>query len=142
MRAADRLSQYYKDLMRLSNECRLAHEQWDVNITKRSAVETKKDHPAFPNSDSTLHNRTFHPQANKCKAYSPAISTILSDTASSPSTSNCEELKGKVQEKLMEQKSEHSSISSLSTTKASIIEMKMADSTMSTHHSDGKCEPR
>uniref|UniRef100_A0ABK0LDN7 Leucine-rich repeats and IQ motif containing 1 n=1 Tax=Rattus norvegicus TaxID=10116 RepID=A0ABK0LDN7_RAT len=141
MRAADRLSQYYKDLMRLSNECRLAHEQWDVNITKRSAVETKKDHPAFPNSDSTLHNRTFHPQANDCKAHSPAISTILLDTASKPSTSNCEELKGRDQEKLMEQKSKHSSISSLSTMKASIIEMKMADSPMSTHHSDEKCEP-
>ncbi|XP_076776223.1 leucine-rich repeat- and IQ domain-containing protein 1 isoform X2 [Arvicanthis niloticus] len=133
MHAADRLSQYYKDLMRLSNECRRAHEQGDVNTTKRSAAETEKNHTDFPNTDSTWQNKAFH-KTNNCEAESPAVSVNPLDTASKPSASNCEEVKGKNQETPMVQKSEHSRISSLSTSRASFIEIKMADSPMSNHH--------
>ncbi|XP_028638940.1 leucine-rich repeat and IQ domain-containing protein 1 isoform X1 [Grammomys surdaster] len=136
MHAADRLSQYYKDLMKLSNECRCAHEQGDVNTIKRSAAETEKNHPDFSNTDSTLQKKAFHAETNNCEADSPAISTNLLDTASRPSASNCEELKGRNQEQLIVQKNEHSRINSLSTSRASFTEIKMADSPMSNQHND------
>ncbi|XP_031205277.1 leucine-rich repeat and IQ domain-containing protein 1 isoform X3 [Mastomys coucha] len=141
LHAADRLSQYYTDLMKLSNECRHAHEQGDVNTITRSASETEQNHLDFSNNDSTLQNKAFPAWSNSCEADSPAISVSLLDTASRPSASNCEERKGRNQEKLMTQKSEHSRISSLSTSRASFIERNMADSPMSIHHSAEQCEP-
>ncbi|GAB1295540.1 Leucine-rich repeat and IQ domain-containing protein 1 [Apodemus speciosus] len=141
MHAADRLSQYYKDLMKLSNECRSAHEQGDVNTIKRSAAEPEKNQPEFSNTDSTLQNKTFHVQANNWEADSPAISANLLDPASRPSTSNCDELKGKKQEKLMVQDSEDRRISSLSTSRGSFIEIEKADSPMRDHHNAEQSEP-
>ncbi|XP_006514319.1 leucine-rich repeat and IQ domain-containing protein 1 isoform X3 [Mus musculus] len=141
LHAVDRLSQYYKDLMKLSHECRRAHEQGDVNTTERSAAETNKNHPDFSNTDSALQNKTLHAQTNSCEADSPATSPNPLDTVFRPSTSHCEELRGRNQEKLMAHKSEQSRISSRSNSRASFIEMKMADSPMSNHHNAERSSP-
>lgn len=141
MHAADRLSQYYKDLMKLSNECRSAHEQGDVNIIKKSAAEPEKNQADFSNTDNTLQNKTFHVQTNNWETDSPAISADLLDPASRPSTSNCGKVKGRNQEKLMAQESEHSRISSFSTSRGSFTEMEKADSPMCDHHNAEQHEP-
>lgn len=141
LHAVDRLSQYYKDLMKLSHECRRAHEQGDFNTTERSAAETNKNHPDFSNTDSALQNKTLHAQTNSCEADSPATSPNPLDTVFRPSTSHCEELRGRNQEKLMAHKSEQSRISSRSNSRPSFIEMKMADSPMSNHHNAERSSP-
>ncbi|XP_035314337.1 leucine-rich repeat and IQ domain-containing protein 1 isoform X1 [Cricetulus griseus] len=136
LHAADKLCHYYRNLMKLSNECRRAHELGDVAIIKRAEPETEKNHPALSNPNSTLQNKVFHSWTDKYEADPPNTSDNLMDSGYRPPSLTCEEPEGRNQEKNMT----HSRISSPSTRRASCIEMKMANSPMSnpqsTEHSE------
>ncbi|XP_052609200.1 leucine-rich repeat and IQ domain-containing protein 1 isoform X2 [Peromyscus californicus insignis] len=122
LRAADKLCHYYENLMKLSDECRRAHEHGDVNIIKRTEPDTEKKHPAFSNTNSTLQNEGFHSWTD-----SPDTSENLMDSGSRPSPLNWEEPEGS-QEKNIVQKNENSRIGSPTTRRASFREMKIANS--------------
>ncbi|XP_036025960.1 leucine-rich repeat and IQ domain-containing protein 1 isoform X1 [Onychomys torridus] len=125
---ADKLCQHYENLMKLSNECRRAHEHGDVNIIKKAEPETEKKHPASSNTNSILQNKVFHSWTD-----SPDPSENLMVSGSRPSPFKWEEPEGRSQEKNMAQKNEHSRIGSPSTRRASFREMKMANSPMDNH---------
>ncbi|XP_038170895.1 leucine-rich repeat and IQ domain-containing protein 1 [Arvicola amphibius] len=135
LHAADKLCHYYKNLMKLSNECRRAHEHGDVNIIKSPEPETKKNHPSLSNTNSTLQIKVFHSQTDKYKADSPDTAENPMDAGSRPSPANCEEPEERGEEQNMTEKNEHSRMHSPSPARASFIEMKMANSPMSNHQS-------
>ncbi|XP_040610901.1 leucine-rich repeat and IQ domain-containing protein 1 isoform X3 [Mesocricetus auratus] len=128
LHAADKLCHYYKSLMKLSNECRRAHECGDATVIKRVEPETKETQPALSNTNSTLQN--------KYEADSPNTSGNLIDSDNRPPPLICEEAEGRNQEENMA----HSRIHSPSARGTSFIEMKMANSPMSspqsTEHSE------
>ncbi|XP_051028902.1 leucine-rich repeat and IQ domain-containing protein 1 [Acomys russatus] len=141
LHAADKLSHYYKNLMKLSNECRRAHEHGAVNILKRAEPEVEEKNPAFSNTDSMLQNEVFHSWTNNYKLDSPDSSEKLTDSGSRPSPLNQEELEERNQETLMAQQKEHSRTNSLSIRRASFIEPKMENSLMSSHQHAEQSEP-
>lgn len=128
--------------MKLSNECRRAHEHWDVNIVKSPESETEKNHPALSNTNSTLQIKVFHSQTDKYKADFPDNAENLMDTGSRSSPANFEEPVGRGQEQNMTEKNEHSRMHSPSPARASLIEMKMANSPMRNHQSSEHSETR
>ncbi|XP_041529524.1 leucine-rich repeat and IQ domain-containing protein 1 [Microtus oregoni] len=138
--AADKLCHYYKNLMKLSNECRHAHEHEDVNIIKSPESETEKKHPVLSNTTSTLQIKVFHSQNDKYKTDFPDNAENLMDAGSRPSPANCEEPVGRGQEQNMTEMNEHSRMHSSSPARASFIEMKMANSPMSNHQSSEHSE--
>ncbi|XP_057613895.1 leucine-rich repeat and IQ domain-containing protein 1 [Chionomys nivalis] len=140
LHAADKLCHYYKNLMKLSDECRCAHEHGDASIIKSPESETETNHPALLNTNSTLQIKVFHSQADKYKADFPDNAENLMDAGSRPSPANCEEPVGRGQEQNMTEKNEHSRIHSPSPARASFIEMKMAKSPMSNHQSSEHSE--
>ncbi|XP_026640426.1 leucine-rich repeat and IQ domain-containing protein 1 [Microtus ochrogaster] len=140
LHAADKLCHYYKNLMKLSNECRHAHEHEDVNIIKSPESETEKNHPVLSNTTSTLQIKVFHSHTDKYKADFPDNAENLMDAGSRPSPANCEEPVGRGQEQNMTEKNEHSRMHSPSPARASFIEMKMANSPMSNHQSSEHSE--
>lgn len=142
LHAADKLCHYYKNLMKLSHECRRAHEHGDTNIIKNPEPETDKIHPALSNTNSTLQIKGFHSQTDKYKADSPDTAENLMDAGSRPSPVNCEKSEGRGQEQNMTEKNEHSRMHSPSPARASFIEMKMANSPMSNHQSSEHNETR
>ncbi|XP_076409963.1 leucine-rich repeat- and IQ domain-containing protein 1 isoform X2 [Peromyscus maniculatus bairdii] len=133
LHAADKLCHYYENLMKLSNECRRAHEHGDVNIIKRTEPDSKKKHPAFSNTNSTLQNKDFRSWTDRYKADSPDTSENLMESASRFFPLNWEAPEERSQEKDMAQKNEQGRIGSPSTRRASFQEMKMADSPVNSH---------
>uniref|UniRef100_A0A8C8TCY5 Leucine-rich repeats and IQ motif containing 1 n=1 Tax=Peromyscus maniculatus bairdii TaxID=230844 RepID=A0A8C8TCY5_PERMB len=133
LHAADKLCHYYENLMKLSNECRRAHEHGDVNIIKRTEPDSKKKHPAFSNTNSTLQNKDFRSWTDRYKADSPDTSENLMESASRFFPLNWEAPEERSQEKNMAQKNEQGRIGSPSTRRASFQEMKMADSPVNSH---------
>nr|XP_048274669.1 leucine-rich repeat and IQ domain-containing protein 1 [Myodes glareolus] len=140
LHAADKLCHYYKNLMKLSQECRQVHEHGDTNIIKNPEAETDKIHPALSNTNSTLQIMGFHSQTDKYKADSPDTAENLMDECSRPSPVNCEEPEGRGQEQNMTEKNEHGRMHSPSPARVSFIEMKMANSPMSNHQSSEHSE--
>ncbi|CAH7331295.1 unknown_gene_5959 [Phodopus roborovskii] len=135
LHAADKLCHYYKNLMKFSNECRHAHEHGDVTVIKRAEPETKKNHPALSNTNSTLQNKAFQSCTDNYEADSPNTSEDLMDPGCGPSPLTCKEAEGRNQEEIMVQKNEPRSINSPSTRRASFMETKMTNSPMSNHQS-------
>lgn len=128
MDAAENLCHYFKKLMTLSNEFRYAHEQGDVSTTKRGESEAQQNHLAPADSDSILQNRALHSCANKHKLDSPDISEKWMDYGSSPSlltNSLCEDMEGRNQEKIVDQKREDSKASSIPTKRIPFMETVM-----------------
>ncbi|XP_049991551.1 leucine-rich repeat and IQ domain-containing protein 1 isoform X3 [Alexandromys fortis] len=140
LHAADKLCHYHKNLMKLSNECRRAHEHGDVNITKSPESETEKKHPVLSNTNSTLQIKVFHSQTDKYKADFPDNAENLMDAGSRPSPANCEEPVGRGQEQNMTEKNEHSRMRSPSPARASFIEIKVANFPMSNHQNSEHSE--
>lgn len=128
--------------MKLSNECRRAHEHGDVKSTKSPESETEKNHPVLSNTNSTLQIKVFHSQTDKYKADFPDNAENLMDAGSRPSPANCEEPVGRGQEQNMTEKNEHSRMRSPFPARASFIEMKMANFPMSNHQSSEHSETR
>ncbi|CAO2581570.1 Leucine-rich repeat and IQ domain-containing protein 1 [Lemmus lemmus] len=133
LHAADKHCHYYKNLMKLSNECRCAHEHGDVNIIKSPEPETEKNHPIHSTTNTTLQIKVFHSQTDKYKADSPDTAENMLNSVSRPSPLNFEEPEGRDQEQNMTEKNEHSRMLSQSPARAPFIEMKMANSPMSSH---------
>ncbi|KAL6079172.1 hypothetical protein STEG23_034662, partial [Scotinomys teguina] len=133
LHAADKLCHYYKNLMKLSHECRYAHEHGVINIIKKTEPETERKHPVLSNTNSTLQNKAFPSWTDTYKADSPDTSENLMDSGSRPSPLNLEEPEGRNQEKSMAQKNEPSRVGSPSTGRASSRKMKRANSPMHNH---------
>nr|XP_012596288.1 leucine-rich repeat and IQ domain-containing protein 1 isoform X2 [Microcebus murinus] len=134
---AENLCDYFKKLMTLSNECRYAHERGDVNITKRDESEAWQNHSDSTNSDSTLQNRLSYSKANEHKLGSPGISEKWMNSGSSHSPlssfSTCEDMEGRNQEKLVDQKREDSKVSSIPTKRIPFMETGMTNSLLKNH---------
>ncbi|KAK2503969.1 hypothetical protein MC885_015960 [Smutsia gigantea] len=113
--AAENLCRYFKKLMTLSNEYRCAHERGDISITQRDESEVQQNPMSHANSDSALQTRVLCSCANGHKVDSPDISEEWVDSSSSHSllinSSLCEDMEGKNQEKIVEQKREDSKAS-------------------------------
>nr|XP_010973389.2 leucine-rich repeat and IQ domain-containing protein 1 [Camelus dromedarius] len=124
--AAENLCHYFKKLMTLSNECRCAHEQGDVSITKRGGSEAQQNHLALTNSDSILQNTVPYSCVNEHKLDSPGISEKWkeSGTSHSPLTSLSlsEDTEGRNHSKIVGEKREDIKASSIPTKRVPFME--------------------
>nr|XP_017535822.2 leucine-rich repeat and IQ domain-containing protein 1 isoform X1 [Manis javanica]XP_017535823.2 leucine-rich repeat and IQ domain-containing protein 1 isoform X1 [Manis javanica] len=135
--AAENLCHYFKKLMTLSNEYRCVHERGDISITQRDESEVQQNHLSRTNSDSALQNRVLYSCANEHKPDSPGISEEWVDSASSHTlsinSSLCEDMEGKNQEKIEEQKREDSKASYTLTERIPFMETVMTKSLLKNH---------
>ncbi|XP_006727087.1 leucine-rich repeat and IQ domain-containing protein 1 [Leptonychotes weddellii] len=128
--AAENLCHYFKKLMTLSNEYRYSHEHWNVSITQIEESEAQQNHLAPTNSDSILQNRV-HSCANKYKLDSPDTSEKWMNSDSSHSTltnSLCEDMEGRNQEEIVDQKREDSKSNSIPIKRIPFMETVMTSS--------------
>ncbi|XP_021543181.2 leucine-rich repeat and IQ domain-containing protein 1 [Neomonachus schauinslandi] len=128
--AAENLCHYFKKLMTLSNEYRYSHEHGNVSITQIEESEAQQNHLAPTNSDSILQNRV-HSCANKYKLDSPDTSEKWMNSDSSHSTltnSLCEDMEGRNQEEIVDQKREDSKSNSIPIKRIPFMETVMTSS--------------
>lgn len=140
--AAENLCHHFKKLMALSNQYRCAHELGDVSITNRSESEAQQSHLVPTDSNSTLQNRVLHSCANKHNPDSPAISKTRMDSGSHHSllTNSCEDMEGRNQEKIVDQKGEDSKASDISTKRIPFMETVMTSYLLKNHPNIGNYE--
>nr|XP_045722213.1 leucine-rich repeat and IQ domain-containing protein 1 [Mirounga angustirostris] len=128
--AAENLCHYFKKLITLSNEYRYSHEHGNVSITQIEESEAQQNHLAPTNSDSILQNRV-HSCANKYKLDSPDTSEKWMNSDSSHSTltnSLCEDMEGRNQEEIVDQKREDSKSNSIPIKRIPFMETVMTSS--------------
>ncbi|XP_053776994.1 leucine-rich repeat- and IQ domain-containing protein 1 isoform X3 [Desmodus rotundus] len=133
---AESLCHYFKKLMKLSREYRYVHEHGDVSVAKRGEPEAQQTHVAPTDGDSLLQNGVPHSCATKPKPDSPEISEKWMDSGSSHfllANSLCEDIEGRNQEKVVDQKREDSKSSAVPTKRIPFMETAMTNYMLKNH---------
>lgn len=141
--AAENLCHYFKKLMTLSNECRYAHEHGGGSITKEDESKAQQNYLAPTDGDSILQNSVLPPCADECKPDSPDIyeKWMNSGSSHSPLTDPlCEDMEGRYQEKIVDNKRENNKTSSISTERIPLMETVITNSLLRNHSNIKHCE--